>query len=312
MSFREKWRISPKVEVKFVERIFEYLFDELLKNDAYYLNDDWCQSEYELFTSNALFTAKNTCASPNSSFYWHIPITVNQRQTQDNFNQYIESLVIPNNIRNRILQCKNNGKEYAAVCLDLKYTELDYGHAAMLMFDLKDNLQWYFDPDDAINTISLVSYVKAFSRTAYIDGFDVVPPSLVATSLHSFSIQPRFENVNEDHDGLCGILVAIVLVCCIRFDYWNTQKMSHMILQAANTPQLKNELMRKFIYWYMEIDHLGYDTGVIRELMNVPCKNNDSICGVFMKDTNGLCRRRPNPKNNLHQYCWQHRKILQE
>lgn len=306
MAFREKWRLSSKAEVKFVERIHEYLFDEFLKHDGYYLDDEWCQTKYEIFTSNALLNLKNTCASQNSSLYWFIPITAEHLQSQSNFNQYIENKVLPNHIKNKILQCKTNGKEYAAICLDLKYTFLDYGHAAMLMFDLKDNLQWYFDPEDGIDR--QISYVKAFSRSSYIEGFDVVPPSLVAISSPTFSIQKLFEQDSEDHDGLCGIVIALVLVCCIRFNYWNTQKMSHMILQAANTVQLKNDLMRKFIYWYMQIDHLGYDTDAIYESMNAPCKNENSICGVFLKTTNSLCKRNPYP----HQLCWQHKEQLQE
>jgi REP element-mobilizing transposase RayT len=218
--------------------------------------------------------------------------------------------VLPKKIKDTILQCKADGKEYAAVYLLPYFPELFYGHATVLLFDLKDNLQWYFDPEDGI--MSAISYTTAFSQTSYIDGFDVVPANLVSTSMEAFSIQKQFETVIGGLNGTCGLLVVLVLVCCMRFDYWNTQKMSHMILQAANTRLLKHELMTKFIDWYMEVDEFEYEPEFIRAMMNIPPKSEDSICGVFLKSNNKLCKRHPTSAGDLHQFCWQHRQKLQE
>jgi hypothetical protein len=82
--------------------------------------------------------------------------------------------------------------------------------------------------------------------------------------------------------------------------------MSRFIKQAANTEQLKRELIQKFISWYLDIHKHNYGHDYIIQAMT-PTSSPNTICGVYSTMSNTICGRKT---TTLNQYCWQHKNQL--
>ncbi len=306
MTFRKKWKMEAGTQSVFVQRLRQYFFKELLNNEPEYIDDDWCRSNYKLFCPRVQFAFMNSCEYSLDGTSWKINIPLQHRSTQDALNAYIESKTMPLAIQNHIANCMNNNdREYTVIYLILRFPDTQSAHATFMIFDLKDKHQYYFDPEDSLGRN--VCYTKAFSRKSFVNGFVPVSAEHLAEESDQNTLQRHFEVYNPDQTGTCGIIVALVLVCCLRFQYWDTKRMCRMIRQAANTPILKKELIRKFISWYVEIDEQdNYDADRIREKV-LFCESQSKICGVFSKQSHNLCQRRPKKNNDRkYQYCWQH------
>lgn len=306
-AFKKLWNIPEnKDRLLFLNRIKKYLFEELLP-DVHYVDEDWCKEDYYKFFDKAQNPWKRNCAY-NEEFIWEIPVNENEHATQGDLDNFANDLEIPNGIRDRILQCKADGKYFTALYVLFEWVEQENGHAAMLFFDLKNNHQWYFDPADGLDRE--VCFANAFSQKSYIDGFRVVDASDIVEKRYQDSIQKHFEQHHPDQVGVCGVLVALVLVCCLRFDYWDTKRMASFICQAAATTQEKKNLIRRFLSWYVDIHDHNYEQAYIFEAMTAPSATN-SRCGVYSTQTHSLCKRKTVSKEGeALQYCWQHMETL--
>jgi len=307
MIFEEAWTLAQGVHNQFKARIQEYLFDELLGDTAEYLPEEWnrCSARYATLTQSLQHKWQSTCQLP-TSIRFRTPL--NLYNSQAALNAYVDQHFNIPNIGNVILNCLPN-KKYKMCCV---YLYLDHdnrsGHATLLFFDLRRKLQWFFDPADHLN--STASTYKAFSRRAYVNGFQVVPAQTIAFANANESIQHHFENINPDQTGTCGVLCIMVLLTCLRFGYYNTKKMSTLIMQAANTPALKRELMRKFISWYDDISRVHrFNLNEIYRMATRAAAG--SLCSAYSQTSHRLCSRKSCREGTKRQFCWQHKSILQ-
>jgi hypothetical protein len=307
-----------------IQRLRNYLLREVLKDEPYYVEDDWCREEYLKFFGHVQKSFKRACCLTNENdqdnqderiqyMVWDIFLTEQQRSSQISLETHIESLPMPNHIVERINNCIQNGKKYTVVYVEISWVaqngsdnDIDRvldGHATLMLFDLQDKIQWFFDPDDCIKRENILSFTRAFSRTAYLPEFEVVYHRDLLEEDRRDCIQKHFESLNQHHTGTCGIIVALVLVSCLRFDYWDTFRMSRFLKQISNNEEDKKSLIQKFVSWYNRVHENNYNADLISDSLQNVTSVGQSVCGVFSTTNHSFCRRRA--KDNK-QFCWQH------
>jgi hypothetical protein len=167
-TFRTKWKLTPGTQPRMVQRLKTFLFNELLRDKPQYLDGDWCRTHYyKLFTPMQMLW-KDQCNINNRS--WQIDINNNEDYDQETLDEYISNLIIPVAIKNKIESCQTGNKRFVVILIKIFWP--NNGHAACMVFDLEDKLQWYFDPDDWIE--KQVSFGVAFSQKSFLTGFTAV------------------------------------------------------------------------------------------------------------------------------------------
>jgi hypothetical protein len=306
--FRSKWRFHNNVvRNQFSDRVRTYLLEELLVDRDNYTTNDWCRYRYVEFFDKAQARWKRNCS--NDRFVWDITVLPKNTSTQERLNAFANNLRLPNSIVRRIKQCKEDGKHYTAVYIVFRWNRKgSNGHGALLLFDLVDNLQWYFDPDDVLE--SDVSVSKAFSQKSYVDDFAVVSAETIAETYSERCIQQHFEQFHPGQNGTCGMLCAIILMCCLRFNYWNTKSMARIICKAIPTEQQKKDVIQKFITWFLSFLENEDEPDVLTNMLTVNSVPG-SKCAVFKDFSKTLCDNDPIPVNGQPgQYCTNHKNML--
>lgn len=324
MEHINRYSLAQGEQAKLVNRIRNYLYNEVLGDMGLYIEDDWCKEEYiKIF--NVLKTPwKNSCSLTNgqenfgdvllNNMTWLIKIPDANYTGQAVFDQFVNTLELPEVIFNRLKNCIDNQKEHSVVFVIFEWET--HAHATMLYFDLQNMCQCFFDPDDG-KDVNL-SLTKGMSQKAFIPDFSVVEADLLLEETYAECIQRVFEQVNNFNPGVCGILLFLVLVCCLRFDYWDTKRMCRFIQQATNLQADINEgrndnynaaadLMHKLIFLFDYLYENQFDPDIIRQTFLDPPRVGKSLCGVFSSNTHTICKRKT---ENNEQYCWQHKQKL--
>lgn len=317
-NFLKKWRLSQGEQTRIIQRLRNYLFKEVLKDEPYALINDWCRANYWHFFNPVQNNYKRACPLTNDTddfedefiqnMTWHVQLTSHHRRDQTELNHHIESLNIPDEIQNRIDGCIQQSKKYTVVFIIVSWENADGpdAHAIMLFFDLEDKFQWLFDPDDADN--NPISMTKAFSRRSYIPGFEVIPYRYLLEDNLDESLQTHYETINQHQTRTCGIMVVLVLICCLRFDYWDTFRMSRFLKQISRNDEDKKSLIQKFVSWYTTVHDNDYDRQFISDALQKIPSVGHSVCGVYSTISNKICSRRT---KDHQQFCWQHKSTMQ-
>ena len=118
------------------------------------------------------------------------------------------------------------------------------------------------------------------------------------------SIQYHVATKNAHDGGLCGFLTILVMLICIRFNYYNPKDVADMITPYLN----KDKLINKLIYWYGDlIKTFGNQDKFIEKIMPL---STEYVCRVFNPSTRRLCRRNSCANGPAKCMCWQHRALV--
>lgn len=181
-----------------------------------------------------------------------------------------------------------------------------HGHATFLFFDFKRNLQIFFDPQMGLDWSA--SFVRGFAELQMIPGCVPIPLDKTIPLLFENSLQEQFQqNLDVDDKGVCGVLVLVVTMLCIRFQYYNPLHISQLMIQAYPRPSQRTELTRKLISWYFSFQH-GVTIEAIADHVHKPSTIG---CSTFSGYSGRLCSRPScNGEGIFPVYCWQHRHIV--
>jgi hypothetical protein len=313
MTFQETWALSDTVRGQFTTRLRDYLFDELLRDTAEYSEDDWERNShvYAALTRTIQWQWEANCPVAHTRLKFYVPEQV--YRSQATLNAYVDEnfQAVVDQIGPAVVGCQGIPEiRFCCVYIQL-YFNADDGHATLLFFDIKRRLQWFFDPQDHQDHPSgWGSNYKAFSRRAYIDGFDVVPAEVIGFADANESLQNHFERHHPDQVGICGILCMLVLLGCVRFGYYNTREMSALIKAATPTAESKKTLIRKAVSWYDDVDRVNrWDPVKLFEMCMKALPG--SSCSVYSQASHKLCSRKACRQGLARQLCWQHKHLLQ-
>lgn len=297
MEFTDKWRMTPEVEQLFVQRLKVYLFDEILHDAPPHEDADWCKNAYWEIYNSMQTPWRKSCRLPRLRDGWEV--SVKRSLSEQQLIEHMKNKELPHRIKEHIKHCTASGKDIVALFVSIWYPDLKQGHATMLFFDLKNKFQWFFDPHDGLNR--RICLTRVFSCKPFMEGFTVVPVEYVCESTTANSIQSHFEKLNPKQSGVCGILLVLVLLCCLRFDYWDTKSMSNLVKRAVE--QRENEFIQKFISFYLDINAHDYQRKYMFKKMLPP---SSAQCCVFNKTTHQLCSNQADELQEKRQYCLEH------
>ena len=100
---------------------------------------------------------------------------------------------------------------------------------------------------------------------------------------------------------MCAILCLLVMLCCMRFQYYNPKDMADFI----TVPLRNNMTMNSVISWYMRLRE-SQTPAEMRELILPDCDS----CKAFSFAKGGLCSRGSCRNGATKCLCWQHRFLI--
>lgn len=297
-----------------ITNLRQYLLEDLTDRNAPAWVGEWnkTSADYHRVMQRTL---RQTCSVCVGYATLNISQHIMQTQSADEWRSHLErNLQIPADARTQIDQCAGSPIIKCIILrLRVRYWT-NGGHAAFFLFDTRRRLQFFFDMDDFLlmndGTPRIKSFATGFGtmRVPILPGFKVVPPPSLAWGQREQSMQRVFESGAEDVGliGQCGILSQLVIMCCVRFCYWNPKDMADMIMLALPTPPDRINFVHVFITWYDDVSRPRLSATDFEEKVHPPSSTG---CPCFSWRTGRLCTR-PSCREGNHIYCWQHRHMI--
>ncbi len=310
--FTEAWQLDDATMNALRSRIKSFIMRDLLGPSAENLEPDWTRSTYPdaLKYTDRIF--KTQCKN-FGSVNWVFPVA--SRVSQAALNAHVTTLNFSPELVARIQRCQTLGKKTIACVPIIMIWSQTASHIALLFFDLKRNLTWLYDPGDSLSKNA--SFHTAFSTKAFVPGFDPVPAHLIGHQAQNHTLQTRFETDNNHQQGICGLMVILIRIVCLRFNYFDTKMVSRLIRQCL-TPAQAQEVIRKLVTFY-ETDLMVGRINIYDLYVSLTRNHSGGNCCVFSASTHRLCKRKPckglqdNDHNNrfgvASSFCWQHRAL---
>lgn len=220
---------------------------------------------------------------------------------------------VPHDIPAAAMQCLDNNNPniravwvFVSTIWELPNGEID-GHAGFMVFDKLRKKQIVFDPswshDIDDRTTMVVS--KALCEYQFHPQYDLVPVNRCGWNHNELSLQSGVEDImHMDEQGLCGLLSLLVILCCIRFNYYNPLHLATILRDVlSNQQQLYGN---KLISWYDDLVGTP-DNQVLSALYPERRNNGLGLCYVYSRTTNTLCKRKACKEGQQKCLCWQHK-----
>ena len=173
------------------------------------------------------------------------------------------------------------------------------GHASVIMFDLKRKLQVVFDPDWGVDALNSAS--SGLCRRQFHPQYRNLAASSCAPALHVNSLQRRAElGIGKEEQGLCGVLTILVMVCCVRHNFYNPKKVADLLIPALSRPGVANQI----ISWYDAMTGI-VDVAAFRN--HILPQSRQNKCNAHSTASRTLCSRRSCRDGDMRAFCWQHR-----
>jgi hypothetical protein len=248
-----------------------------------------------------------SCKGSNSNT---VTSRVKHPYTQADFNEAFQHMKLSEAVKQRLTACSNERKvRMAIVFLTIKFerrTPTDVGrssHASAILFDLRSKSYRIFDPDNAVNTG--LSWTVALNQNpapaALLSGFRAMTHDL-EWAHYNQTMQRRFEQDDIDPQGVCGVLVCIVSLLCMRFGVSNPKLVADLLLETYSTGPQRRSMIMRFIS-FLEASR-GHPVETVAPKL-VP--DTDGTCAVVSAASHNACSRRSCMGLPM---CWQHNHIL--
>lgn len=240
-------------------------------------------------------------------------------RTVPGINQYANTVQLPQ----RTMACLNNPPAHRRsvwVFIAMVIPNNSTGHGLCLLFDTRRRKQFVFDPhcacDDRLSDnqqLTAGAMTRALCQRRLHPDYEPVAMQQCLWPLRADTLQQRVEVPLHHVDrGVCGILCMLVIICCIRFNYYNPRDMADMIADELVRPIAGNNAgaatIHKIIRWYVHLMNLRAHANIPVHLV-FPSPS-DHRCNTFSSWTGRVCSRtvcRQGTSANNCSTCWQHR-----
>lgn len=316
--YRNTWSLSPGHRAELSNLVEQYLLGELLQGHPLFVGE-WDQSS-EMYRRSLKKVEKvwtSMCMSPVRALKIHL--RPRHLTSQVHLNNEVRRQILRYLTNNRVARlnaCAGNPKLKVLVHWVHVYwydgnNNWLGGHASLLLFDLRNRFQIFFDPADDrdVRAHDGLCYTKAFLQQ-FVQGFSPVPLSEATFPNEPARLQTFMEkDVKNDLDGQCGVLCLLVLVCCLRFGYFHPRNMANIIKDALDTPNKRIDAARGFVSWYTALQAApDNDIGALAQVF-APAQATGG-CEAYTQ-AHRLCTRAACKQGLMrHQMCWQHRHIV--
>lgn len=282
---------------------------------------DWDRT-FETYTNIRQAFLKDACTCPSMQ---HMHITIDLRDDitdpatqEERINIIATRAILSNELKTKMTKCVRS-KHCRSIVLTVRFLwrklpNMRYNaHIAMILFDLKNRVQIFFDPACHL-------WTRAFCemQEPLIPGFRVATYNeckfLTQNSDRLDGLQRYFEDGmdGDNEQGQCGLHVTLVLMCCVRFNILNPKVIAEAMVKAFHhhDSNARHTFIRKFISFYTEAKTANASR--MRELLNPNIPTNpecpDVGCSVLCP-SGKLCLR-SSCKESMYGWCWQHHKQL--
>jgi hypothetical protein len=245
----------------------------------------------------------------------NVVLTHADEQSAASMDQVVSNLQLPQSV----MSCLNNNNNYnnnnksmvTWVFVYVQFPDEGVGHALLLMFDRYHRVQVVFDPHWGLDQdATYPSLASALCRRQFHPDYVNTPATVCGWAQQANSIQSSVEvNMDIDEHGVCGIICMLVILCCMRFNYYNPKHIADMIKNPLGGYSLINML----ITWYDQLIHAPAAQVLSFILPHNQISDAQGVkCDVYNQKTAKMCSRRPcfratsDPEGC---FCWQHRHI---
>jgi hypothetical protein len=172
------------------------------------------------------------------------------------------------------------------------------GHASIMMFDLKRKLQVVFDPDWGVDMPNTPS--SGLCRRRFHPKYRNLTANMCAPALRADSLQRKVERrMHVEEQGVCGILTMLVMLCCVRHNFYNPKEVAALLIPVLSRAGVANQI----ITWY---DAMTNKNGAAF-LDHVLPRSAQNKCSAHSTATRTLCSRKSCKDGDMRAFCWQHR-----
>jgi hypothetical protein len=177
------------------------------------------------------------------------------------------------------------------------------------MFDFRQRVQIFFNPDDGLDGPSSSAAFAALPPL--LAGWTVASAAQTCESLWANSLQQWFESaIDTEEHGTCGLMVVLVCWVCVRFQYFNPLKVAQLIKSSFPNVAARSVFLLQFISWYRSVlnDINGNNVQPGKWFPETP----NVRCHVILPTTGRLCSRAgcPPPNSGVPCWCAQHRAVI--
>ena len=293
--------VSPAFAATLTQAIARLVRDDLAGNRAIWLAGNWDKSvdTYSRQFRKLMASYCSACQYPvqqNVAGVLRINVTHAAQASPQVMNALVAAAQLPQHVQ----ACLDAGNcRTVWVWMNIRWPQ-GGGHAAFMLFDVKRRRQIYFDPHwgmDMANSVSTQVCQRQFHPQ-----YQPVALADCAWPTQNVSMQHLIQqHLHFDEHGMCGILSTIVIITCIRFNYFNPLHVARMMTQTM--AQQGAHVANQMITWY---DELIPKSGDAYRLHAFPNSTADR-CHAFSTGTRRLCSRRSCRQGPLRCFCWQHR-----
>ena len=300
-----------------LQRSIKMYLRDLVQGQPIWLANDWDQRtvEYQHSYQKIIRSICSTCQYESISGETGGCMNIHLRprfKTEGDLDQYVAHLRLPS----KTIEClEKGGNRIVWVCVNISWYDMNHdrvdGHTIIMMFDTKRKVQVLFDPAWGFNWnqigYHLIGVSNALMRrqfhprcTPVNSRFWTWPRTDQSLQFH---VEKHIKNTSKDEGGLCGILSILVMLTCIRFNYYNPKDVADMMVSCLTKRTLINEL----ISWYEDIRTTNDREKFIEKIMPISTEN---ICRAFSPSTGRLCKRPSCTIGPARCMCWQHRALI--
>lgn len=286
--------------------------DKLVEDEPLWVAGEWTRSNYRAQLSSLVNT---TCSLYTFPHVYKLTLILNETACDNHvammeamhaWKQEPRQVSFITNLTRVYNDRKTNKRRGLLLYLRTGMCGNDFTHATFIFFDFKRHLQIFFDPQMGLD--QPVSFVRGFTELQMIPGCVPIPLDKTVPLLFANSLQEKFQqNLDADDKGVCGMLVLVVTMLCIRFQYYNPLHICQLMIQAYPRANQRTEFTRKLISWYFSFQ----DAVTIEAIADHIHKPSTIGCSTFSSHSGRLCSR-PSCKGEgiFPVYCWQHRHIV--
>ena len=306
-----QYQVQGHVQTQLSEAVIRFIRNDLLKSTA--VNPIWVAGPWNRSNINyaALFRrftglVCSTCTYRNTEVaHGSLTITFPGAQaTQAQFNTVANHAHLDH--RTRLCLADAGVTHSVFVWCYIRWEGRATGHAVFLMFDKKRKLQIVFDPHSGLDGLN-GRVVSAMAQREFYQGYTPVPVEQCTWLLHANSIQHLVQNnMHIEEHGICGLMCILVMITCMRFNFYNPKVIADMLV-----PALSIQHCGQLISWYDEIltrvqNNAHVDTIISRLLPD----SEELKCLAYSQGSGRLCSRGSCSAGTTHHFCWQHRYIV--
>lgn len=318
--------LNPDVVSSLVPKVREFIQDWLgteaiprVLSDELFTDID--PYDDVLFIKKMLTPWKSTCRVMTCFYMLFTKYMLDRKKhSQDAFNAAAINFKLPHQVIKKIKKCESNSiKRWCIIPTHVEYfrKKKARAHACVLMFDLKNKIQYFFDPwgfakHEKQRTVSLLEAVC--SRPAFVQGY-TVPDILEQGWLRKErGLQTVFERIYTDSSdkfkvakftGVCVLMCILVIMVLVRFNIHTPLQtadvLKHMVKHIS--VEDREQIVLRLAVFILRMARIPYSrTGEFF----VPTTPGIHTCNTLLL-SGKLCSRNTCENRCM---CWQHENML--